>query len=63
MDPKEMVEVRHRLNVRRQKLRQRIDYNNNQEEMARKSLRTFRERHVAYDAETLMILAKNEVEV
>jgi len=63
IDPKEMVEVRHRLNVRRQKLRQRIDYNNSQEEMAKKSLRTFRERHVAYDAETLMILAKNEVEV
>lgn len=63
VDPKEMVEVRHRLNVRRQKLRQRIDYNNSQEEMARKSLRTFRERHVAYDAETLLILAKNEVEV
>ena len=61
VDPKEMVEVRHRLNVRRQKLRQRIDYNNNQEEMARKSLRTFRERHVAYDSETLLILAKNEV--
>lgn len=63
VDPKEMVEVRHRLNVRRQKLRQRIDYNNNQEEMARKSLRTFRERHIAYDTETLLILAKNEVEV
>lgn len=63
VDPKEMVEVRHRLNVRRQKLRQRIDYNNNQEEMARKSLRTFRERHVAYDSETLQVLAKNEVEL
>ncbi len=63
VDPKEMVEVRHRLNVRRQKLRQRIDYNNSQEEMARKSLRTFRERHLAFDAETLMFLAKNEVEV
>ncbi|MBP3567994.1 MAG: hypothetical protein J6K04_02400 [Lachnospiraceae bacterium] len=63
VDPKEMVEVRHRLNVRRQKLRQRIDYNNSQEEMARKSLRTFRERHVAYDSETLLILAQNEVEV
>lgn len=62
VDPKEMVEVRHRLNVRRQKLRQRIDYNNNQEEMARKSLRTFRERHVAYDSETLLVMAKNEVE-
>ena len=63
VDAREMVEVRHRLNVRRQKLRQRIDYNNGQEEMARKSLRTFRERHVAYDAETLMILAQNDVEV
>lgn len=63
VDPKEMVEVRHRLNVRRQKLRQRIDYNNSQEEMVRKSLRTFRERHLEYDAETRMILAKNEVEV
>ena len=28
IDNKEMVEVRHRLNVRRQKLRERIDYNN-----------------------------------
>lgn len=63
VDPKEMVEVRHRLNVRRQKLRQRIDYNNSQEELARKSLRTFRERHVAYDSETLLFLAKNDVEV
>lgn len=63
VDPKEMVEVRHRLNVRRQKLRQRIDYNNGQEEMARKSLRTFRERHVDYDAETRLILAQNGVEV
>ena len=63
VDPKEMVEVRHRLNVRRQKLRQRIDYNNNQEEMARKSLRAFRERHVAFDSETLQVLAQNEVEL
>lgn len=28
IDKKEMVEIRHRLNVRRQKLRDRIDYNN-----------------------------------
>lgn len=62
VDPKEMVEVRHRLNVRRQKLRQRIDYNNGQEEQARKSLRTFRERNREFDSETLLILAKNEIE-
>jgi hypothetical protein len=28
LDSKEMVEVRHRLNVRRQKLRDQMDYNN-----------------------------------
>ncbi|MFW5671995.1 MAG: hypothetical protein ACOCM8_06865, partial [Acetivibrio ethanolgignens] len=28
LDKREMVEVRHRLNVRRQKLRDRMDYNN-----------------------------------
>ena len=63
MDPKEMVEVRHRLNVRRQKLRQRIDYNNNQEETARKSLRTFRERHKEFDSETLLVVARNDIEL
>ena len=63
VDPKEMVEVRHRLNVRRQKLRQRIDYNNGQEEQARKSLRTFREKNRAYDSETLFILARNDIEL
>ena len=34
LDNKEMVEVRHRLNVRRQKLRDRIDANNNQRDEA-----------------------------
>lgn len=32
IDNKEMVEVRHRLNVRRQKLRERIDYTNKTKE-------------------------------
>ena len=63
VDPKEMVEVRHRLNVRRQKLRQRIDYNNSQEEQVRKSLRTFREKNKEFDTETLLVLAKNDVEI
>ena len=63
VDPKEMVEVRHRLNVRRQKLRQRIDYNNGQEEQVRKSLRTFREKNREFDTETLLILARNDVEI
>lgn len=63
VDPREMVEVRHRLNVRRQKLRQRIDYNNNQEDLGKKTLRTFRERHLAYDSETLKILKQNGIEI
>ena len=63
VDPREMVEVRHRLNVRRQKLRQRIDYNNNQEDLVKKTIRTFRERHLAYDSETLKILKQNGIEM
>ncbi len=38
LDNKEMVEVRHRLNVRRQKLRERIDLNTNQKDEALKSI-------------------------
>lgn len=41
LDSKEMVEVRHRLNVRRQKLRERIDLNAKQKEDAMNSIRTF----------------------
>lgn len=40
LDNKEMVEVRHRLNVRRQKLRERIDLNTRQKEEALTSIRT-----------------------
>lgn len=40
LDSKEMVEVRHRLNVRRQKLRERIDLNARQKEDAIDSIRT-----------------------
>ncbi len=63
VDPREMVEVRHRLNVRRQKLRQRIDYNNNQEDLVKKTIRTFRERHLEYDSETLKTLKQNGIEI
>lgn len=40
LDSKEMVEVRHRLNVRRQKLRERIDTNTNQKEEAMKAIKS-----------------------
>jgi hypothetical protein len=38
LDTKEMVEVRHRLNVRRQKLRERIDLNSKQKDDALKAI-------------------------
>ncbi|HHV12079.1 MAG TPA: hypothetical protein GXX75_17535 [Clostridiales bacterium] len=40
LDNKEMVEVRHRLNVRRQKLRERIDINSKQREEALQSIQS-----------------------
>ncbi|MBP5250764.1 MAG: hypothetical protein J6Z46_12275 [Lachnospiraceae bacterium] len=55
-DPKEMVEVRHRLNVRRQKLRKAIDYNTKQAEQAMLQLRTFVEKHPEYEYETKMFM-------
>lgn len=62
LDAKEMVEVRHRLNVRRQKLRQRIDFNNGQEEQARRTIQTFVSKYPEYQKEVQEILAKNEIE-
>ncbi len=41
IDSKEMVEVRHRLNARRQKLRERIDYNNNLKENSIEQIQKF----------------------
>ncbi len=40
LDNREMVEVRHRLNVRRQKLRERIELNNKQREEAMEQINT-----------------------
>jgi hypothetical protein len=40
LDSKEMVEVRHRLNIRRQKLRERIDTNTKQKEEAMTAIKT-----------------------
>lgn len=51
LDKKEMVEVRHRLNVRRQKLRERVEYNTNQLDMAMNALMSLRSRHPEYEEE------------
>lgn len=49
LEEKEMVEVRHRLNVRRQKLRQQIDYNNGQADKAKKAAQEFAKRYPEYE--------------
>jgi hypothetical protein len=56
LDNKEMVEVRHRLNVRRQKLRERIDLNAKQKEEAVSSIRMLIKTYpdCAEEAERLM---------
>lgn len=56
VDDKEMVEVRHRLNVRRQKLRKAIDYNEEQAAKALLSLKSFNEKHPEYEYETRMFM-------
>lgn len=45
LDKKEMVEVRHRLNVRRQKLRERVDFNMKQMDLAMNAMMSLRSRH------------------
>ena len=47
-NPKEMVEVRHGLNVRRQKLREQIDYNMKKIEEARKNLYAYGKKNPKY---------------
>ncbi len=56
LDKKEMVEVRHRLNVRRQKIRERVEYNTNQLELARNTLMGLRSRHPEYEGEIKAIM-------
>lgn len=49
LDDKEMVEVRHRLNVRRKKLRERIDNNSRQIEKCLAELAGYRKKYPEYD--------------
>jgi len=48
IDPKEMVEVRHSLNVRRQKLREHLDYNAKQKEKNETAILEFVREHPEY---------------
>ena len=56
IDSKEMVEVRHRLNERRQKLRERIDINTKQMDEALEEIKSLIEKYpeIAYEGEKLL---------
>ena len=50
VDKKEMVEVRHRLNNRRQKLREQIEFNNKQLDICKNSLLSLKKNYHEYQA-------------
>jgi len=63
LDNKEMVEVRHRLNVRRQKLRDRIDMNNQQNEDALTAIRQVMKNYPDCVSEAEKLLRRYRIEV
>lgn len=58
LDSREMVEIRHRLNVRRQKLRERIELNNKQREEATELINTIIKEYPDCEEEAISILKK-----
>ena len=58
VDPKEMVEVRHELNVRRQKLREQLDYNTGVMEDCLEEMEAIRDKKPEYAEEVERILGK-----
>lgn len=63
IDNNEMVEVRHRLNVRRQKLRERIDYNNALKERSMDAIGKFIGRNPDRKGEIVTIVSKFGIEL
>ena len=63
LDNKEMVEVRHRLNVRRQKLRDRIESSNEQKDEALSSIRQVMKSYPDSIQETEKLLRRYEIEI
>ena len=58
VDKNEMVEVRHSLNVRRQKLREHIDYNIKQKESNEMAIIRFVKEHPEYVSEVKLLLER-----
>lgn len=63
LDKKEMVEIRHRLNARRQKLRDRIDYNNKIKTETLEKVQALLEQKPECRGEIMGVLRNYEIEV
>lgn len=62
-NPKEMVEIRHSLNVQRQKLREQIEYNVGRVEEAKKNLTAFIKQNPQFNKEVLEVIDSYQLEV
>lgn len=62
LDPREMVEVRHGLILRRQTLRKQMEYNNGVADTARKEIMDIVNKYPAYASEILAMMDKYDVE-
>lgn len=63
LDSKEMVEVRHRLNVRRQKLRERIDLNIKQKDEALEEIKSLLQKYPEIASEGLNLLRRYNIKI
>ena len=63
IDNKEMVEIRHRLNIRRQKLRERIDYNSKIKEGNIEVIRGILKKNPECEEEVIRVLKGYEIQV
>ncbi|MDE7251967.1 MAG: hypothetical protein K2O32_03370 [Acetatifactor sp.] len=62
LDPREMVEIRHELILRRQSLRQQLDYNNDVAQTARKEIMAVAKEHPQYGAEIMEMVDRYDRE-
>lgn len=62
LDPREMVEIRHALILRRQALRKQMEYNNGVAETARKEVMDIANKYPAYAGEILAMVDKYDVD-
>ena len=63
LDAKELVEIRHRLNVRRQKLRDRMDYNTNTRQQSIENIKEVLKSKPESREDIIQVLSKYHIEI